>query len=68
MERNETIFGRFFVEAYRSDGADADRDGRVTLEGVLTQVALRNPHSEMRLEVQACAAPMCTAMLLWLKL
>jgi hypothetical protein len=31
MERNETIFGRFFVEAFAGDVADADKDGRVTV-------------------------------------
>lgn len=31
MERNETMFGEFFVDAFAIDGADADRNGRVTL-------------------------------------
>ncbi len=31
MERNETMFGGFFVDAFAIDGADADRNGRVTL-------------------------------------
>lgn len=31
MERNETIFGRYFVEAFQDDAADADRDGRITV-------------------------------------
>ncbi|HEX7120099.1 MAG TPA: C13 family peptidase [Longimicrobiales bacterium] len=30
-EHNETLFARHFVDAYAGDGADADRDGRVTL-------------------------------------
>ncbi|HEX6938555.1 MAG TPA: C13 family peptidase [Longimicrobiales bacterium] len=30
-ENNETLFARHFVHAYAGDGADADRDGRVTL-------------------------------------
>lgn len=30
-ERNETRFGRFFVEALTGDGADADKDGRVSM-------------------------------------
>jgi hypothetical protein len=30
-ERNETVFGRFFVEAYAEDVADADKDGRVSV-------------------------------------
>jgi hypothetical protein len=30
-ERNETIFGGFFVAAYAEDGADANRDGRVSI-------------------------------------
>lgn len=29
-EKNETIFARFFVEAYAGDGADADKDERVS--------------------------------------
>lgn len=32
MERNETMFGGYFVAAFARDGADADRNGRVTLE------------------------------------
>jgi hypothetical protein len=31
MERNQTIFGRFFVEALTGDGADTDKNGRVSL-------------------------------------
>jgi hypothetical protein len=31
-ERNETMFGGFFVAAFAEDGADVDRDGRVTIE------------------------------------
>jgi hypothetical protein len=31
LERNATVFARFFVEAFRDDVADADRDGRVTV-------------------------------------
>lgn len=31
MERNETIFGGYFVDAFAQDGADADRNGRLTL-------------------------------------
>jgi hypothetical protein len=30
-ERNETMFGGFFVDAFAKEGADADRDGRVTI-------------------------------------
>ena len=30
-EGNEAIFGRYFVRAYTSDGADVDKDGRVSL-------------------------------------
>ncbi|NIR46164.1 MAG: hypothetical protein GWN99_17185 [Gemmatimonadetes bacterium] len=29
-ERNQTIFARYFVEAYAGDGADVDKDGRVS--------------------------------------
>jgi hypothetical protein len=31
FERNESHFGRYFVEAFAKDGADADKDGRVSL-------------------------------------
>ena len=31
LERNETRFGEFFVQAYSGDGADTDKDGRVSL-------------------------------------
>ena len=31
MEQNETLFPRFFVEALAGEGADADRDGRVSM-------------------------------------
>lgn len=32
MERNETVFGNYFVTAYAEDGADANQDGRITLD------------------------------------
>ncbi len=31
FERNESIFGEFFVEAFASDGADTDKDERVSI-------------------------------------
>lgn len=31
FERNESHFGRFFVDAFTKDGADTDKDGRVSL-------------------------------------
>jgi hypothetical protein len=31
MERNESIFAKHFVAAYAGDGADADKDGRVSV-------------------------------------
>lgn len=31
FERNETVFGEFFVEAFAGDGADVDKDERVSL-------------------------------------
>jgi hypothetical protein len=31
MERNETVFGRFFVASFAGDGADLDKDGRTTM-------------------------------------
>lgn len=35
-ERNETVFPRFFVDAFSVEGADADRDGRVTIQEAFT--------------------------------
>ncbi len=31
LERNESHFGEFFVRAFAQDGADADKDGRISL-------------------------------------
>ena len=31
MERNETLFGKYFIEAYVVDGADVDKDKRVSV-------------------------------------
>ena len=31
FERNETIFGEFFVEAFASEGADVDKDERISV-------------------------------------
>jgi hypothetical protein len=31
MERNETVFGKYFVAAFAEEGADANRDGRVSI-------------------------------------
>jgi hypothetical protein len=31
LERNESVFGRFFVDAIAGTGADTDKDGRVSL-------------------------------------
>lgn len=31
FERNEVLFPRFFVRAYTADGADSDKDGRISL-------------------------------------
>jgi hypothetical protein len=31
MERNESVFGRYFAEAFAKDVADTDKDGRVSL-------------------------------------
>jgi hypothetical protein len=41
------------ASAHHSISRYYDRGQRVTLEGVLAAVMLRNPHSEMRLEVRA---------------
>lgn len=30
-EKNETVFAQYFVEAFAGDGADADKDGRVSI-------------------------------------
>jgi hypothetical protein len=32
MERNETLFGGFFVAAFAGEGADADQDGRISIQ------------------------------------
>ena len=32
LERNETAFARYFVEAFTGDGADADKDERVSVQ------------------------------------
>jgi hypothetical protein len=32
MERNQTVFARYFVDAFTGDGADADKDQRVSLQ------------------------------------
>jgi len=40
-ERNETIFGRFFTEAFAGDEADLDRDGRVSVLEAFTYARLR---------------------------
>lgn len=31
LEQNETVFARFFVEAFTGDGADTNKDGQVTI-------------------------------------
>ncbi|HEX6071296.1 MAG TPA: C13 family peptidase, partial [Longimicrobiaceae bacterium] len=31
MEQNETVFARFFVDAFAGDGADTDKDGKVSV-------------------------------------
>ncbi len=36
MERNESVFGRFFADAYAGDGADTDKNGRVSLAEAFT--------------------------------
>jgi hypothetical protein len=40
FERNESHFGRYFVEAFAKDGADADKDGRVSLLEAFRYAAL----------------------------
>jgi hypothetical protein len=39
MERNETVFARFFVEAYAGTGADTDKDNQVSLLEAYTYAA-----------------------------
>jgi hypothetical protein len=31
FERNQTMFGKYFVDAFAGDGADADKDGRISV-------------------------------------
>ena len=45
MERNAAVFGRYFVRAYTADGADADKDNRVSLLEAF-QFALREVQRE----------------------
>lgn len=40
FERNESHFGRYFVEAFVKDGADTDKDGRVSLLEAFRYAAL----------------------------
>lgn len=40
FERNESHFGQYFVEAFTKDGADADKDGRVSLLEAFRYAAL----------------------------
>ncbi|MGH7654097.1 MAG: hypothetical protein ACREN6_05475, partial [Gemmatimonadaceae bacterium] len=40
FERNESHFGQYFVEAFAKDGADADKDGRVSLLEAFRYAAL----------------------------
>lgn len=41
MERNASVFGKYFAEAYASDGADTDKDGRVSLLEAFTFARLQ---------------------------
>lgn len=41
QERNESVFGKHFVEAYTGDGADTDKDGRVSLLEAFTYARLQ---------------------------
>jgi hypothetical protein len=40
LERNESVFGRYFVDALAKDGADADKDGRVSLLEAFTYASV----------------------------
>ena len=40
FERNESHFGQYFVEAFTKDGADVDKDGRVSLLEAFRYAAL----------------------------
>ncbi|MGH7576045.1 MAG: hypothetical protein ACREM1_13085 [Longimicrobiales bacterium] len=41
MERNASVFGKYFAEAYAGDGADTDKDGRVSLLEAFTFARLQ---------------------------
>lgn len=41
QERNATVFGKYFTEAFASDGADTDKDGRVSLLEAFTFARLQ---------------------------
>lgn len=41
MERNASVFGKYFAEAYAGDGADTDKDGRVSLLEAFTYARLQ---------------------------
>jgi len=40
-ERNESQFGRYFVEAYAGDGADTDKNGRISVLEAFTHARVR---------------------------
>jgi hypothetical protein len=41
QERNESVFGKHFVDAYAGDAADTDKDGRVSLLEAFTYARLQ---------------------------
>ncbi len=70
-ERNETLFGGYFIDAFTGDGADTDKDGRVSLLEAFTYATreVRRAYDERKLllteharldgdgEVASAAAP-----------
>jgi hypothetical protein len=45
FERNESHFGEFFVQAFTGDGADVDKDGRVSLLEAFRYAAIETKRS-----------------------
>jgi hypothetical protein len=41
MERNETVFGQYFIEAYESGGADVNKDQQVSVNEAFEYARLR---------------------------
>jgi hypothetical protein len=55
MERNETVFGGYFVAAFDEDGADVDKDGRISVLEAFryaTREVTRSYQSDGRLQTE----------------